>query len=77
MVGDLNDAIRFPQFDTYNAWLAVTDEDQVRAAVSRGLEVNLWTVNEEADMRRFIAAGVTGLFTDWPQKLRAVLESLS
>jgi glycerophosphoryl diester phosphodiesterase len=64
---------RDPKFIVYNAWAAAVDEDQVRAAVDRGLTVNLYTVNDQTDMRRFIAAGVAGLFTDYPQRLAAVL----
>ena len=62
-----------PEFPVYNAWVEVVDEEQVRAAVGRGLTVNLYTVNDENDMRRFIAAGVAGLFTDYPQRLASVL----
>ena len=44
-------------------------------AHSLGLAVIPWTVNEPADMERAIAAGVDGLITDYPDRLRAVLES--
>ncbi len=44
-------------------------------AHSLGLAVVPWTVNEPADMERAIAAGVDGLITDYPDRLRAVLES--
>jgi glycerophosphoryl diester phosphodiesterase len=38
----------------------------VRAAHAAGLVVQVWTVNEEADMRRLLAWGVDGLITDRP-----------
>lgn len=38
-----------------------------------GLTVIPWTVNEPADMERLIAAGVDGLITDYPDRLRAVM----
>ena len=41
-----------------------------------GLKVIVWTVNETADMESLIAAGVDGIITDYPQRLRAVLEQL-
>jgi glycerophosphoryl diester phosphodiesterase len=44
-------------------------------AQALGLAVIPWTVNEPADMERAIAAGVDGLITDYPDRLRAVLES--
>jgi glycerophosphoryl diester phosphodiesterase len=56
-------------FATYNARSTLITEAKVREMAARDIAVNLWTVNEEADMRRFIAAGVTGLFTDFPQCL--------
>jgi glycerophosphoryl diester phosphodiesterase len=56
-------------FATYNARSTLITEDKVREVTSQGIAINLFTVNEEDDMRRFIAAGVTGLFTDFPQRL--------
>lgn len=43
------------------------------AAHARGLLVHVYTVNEEAQMRALIAAGVDGMFTDRPGLLRRVL----
>lgn len=40
-----------------------------------GLAVVPWTVNEPADMELAIAAGIDGLITDYPDRLRAVLEA--
>jgi glycerophosphoryl diester phosphodiesterase len=45
----------------------------VRAAHAAGLLVQVWTVNEEADMRRLIGWGVDGLITDRPDLARQVL----
>ena len=44
--------------------------------------VNVWTCNNKNDMRQLIAAGVTGLISDFPNRVRDVLleyslESLS
>ncbi|MEX2269975.1 MAG: glycerophosphodiester phosphodiesterase [Vicinamibacterales bacterium] len=38
----------------------------MRAVARRGLSVSVWTVNEEADMRRLLQWGVEGLITDRP-----------
>lgn len=51
----------------------VTDELLDRAA-RHGLPVVVWTVNEEADMRRLIDTGVAGIITDYPDRLRTVME---
>ena len=44
-------------------------------AQALGLAVVPWTVNDPKDMERAIAAGVDGLITDYPDRLRSVLQS--
>ena len=62
------------EFSTYNAAAHCTDETQIQAARAHGCRVNLYTVNRPSEMLRFIRAGVSGLFTDFPQTLARVLE---
>ena len=38
-----------------------------------GCYVNVWTCNNKDDMRQLIAAGVTGLISDFPNRVRDVL----
>lgn len=57
----------------YNPGLKYVDEATVRAVREAGFDVLVWTVNEEEDMRRLIEWGVSGIFTDFPQRLNAVL----
>lgn len=40
-----------------------------------GLKVNVWTVNEEADMKYFVGLGVDYITTDHPEKLQALIAS--
>jgi glycerophosphoryl diester phosphodiesterase len=47
----------------------------VRDAHSLSLPVTVWTVNDTADMARFIEYGVDAIVTDYPDRLRAVMES--
>ncbi|MCB9545242.1 MAG: glycerophosphodiester phosphodiesterase [Myxococcales bacterium] len=47
----------------------------VAAARADGLWVNVWTVDEEADMARLKALGVGGIMTDRPDRLARVLAS--
>lgn len=42
---------------------------RIREAQALGLKVVVWTVNEEADMRRFIEWGVDGIISDYPDVL--------
>jgi glycerophosphoryl diester phosphodiesterase len=58
----------------YNPSLKTLDMDQLAAVRAAGYGVNVWTVNDPADMRRLIEAGATGIFTDFPQVLAGVLD---
>src|SRR5690625_4231164 len=55
---------------------SVTKEfvDKVR---TEGLLIHPYTVNEKEDMERLINWGVTGIFTDYPDRLENVLENYS
>ncbi len=48
---------------------------QVAEAQGLGLKVIPWTINESADMEKFIDMGVDGIITDRPDRLRAVLKT--
>jgi glycerophosphoryl diester phosphodiesterase len=45
----------------------------VKAAHRAGLPIHVWTVNDEATMRRLLDLGVDGIMTDRPRTLRSVL----
>jgi glycerophosphoryl diester phosphodiesterase len=47
--------------------------ESVADAKARGLSVAVWTVNEEAEMRRVIAAGCDAICTDFPDRLRQLV----
>ena len=53
--------------------LPVVDRLFVDAAHRHGLEVQVWTVNEEREMERLLDLGVDGLITDRPALLKTVL----
>ncbi len=61
------------EFKTYNARYTLVDEDLIQTLREKGIAVNLWTLIEEKDMRRFIITGVAGLITDFPQTLAGLL----
>jgi len=44
-------------------------KDKVAKIRNAGLEVGVWTVNDEATMRRFLAMGVERFYTDCPARL--------
>ena len=45
----------------------------VEALHASGLPVQIWTVDETADMERLLDWGVDGILTDRPDRLAAVL----
>lgn len=49
-------------------WRIVTT-DLIRDLNQAGIRINLWTVNDLKKAREFMAAGVTFICSDWPQKL--------
>jgi glycerophosphoryl diester phosphodiesterase len=53
--------------------LKVVRPEQVKLLRQAGYAVNVWTVNDESDMRDLMAMGVSGIFTDFPQLLKKAL----
>jgi len=47
--------------------------DLLKEAHALGLQVIPWTINSPADMERFIAWGVDGLISDYPDRVREVM----
>ncbi len=55
--------------------VTVVTERFVCAAQEAGVAVHVWTVDDEASMRRLLDLGVNGIVTDRPTVLRSVLGS--
>lgn len=56
--------------DTY------VNKQYIKSAHAAGIKVNIWTVNSEDAMRRFISYGADGLITDCPDRVRKVLRNM-
>jgi glycerophosphoryl diester phosphodiesterase len=52
----------------YESWQLVTP-DSVEFAHSLGIEVHVWTVNEESEMTKLLDMGVDGIISDYPARL--------
>ena len=60
------------QYDAVHPYAGSVDPTQIQAAHRAGVAVNPWTVNDPAEMQRLSEAGVTGMFTDFPQRLLSI-----
>lgn len=60
-----------PEYDS----IRLVSAESVGFAHRMGLEVHVWTVNEEAAMRELLALGVDGIITDFPARLLALTGS--
>ncbi|MEQ8910438.1 MAG: glycerophosphodiester phosphodiesterase family protein [Vicingaceae bacterium] len=45
----------------------------VRKVHQMGKKVNVWTVNEPKNLKKYLEMGVDGIITDFPEKLKAIL----
>ena len=57
----------------FNSVSGTLDPCGIVNARAFGRGVNVWTCNNKVEMRRLIAAGVTGLISDFPNRVREVL----
>jgi len=60
--------------EAINPEAAIVDEALVRAAHGAGLAVYVFTVDDAAEMRRLLGMGVDGLFTNHPDRMRALVD---
>jgi glycerophosphoryl diester phosphodiesterase len=59
--------------EAINPWRGLVRRELVEAAHSAGLAVYVFTVDDVAEMQRLLALGVDGLFTNFPDRMRALL----
>ncbi|MFZ2061793.1 MAG: glycerophosphodiester phosphodiesterase [Candidatus Binatus sp.] len=64
------DAVQISHF--YENWELVTRQS-VEFAHSLGVEMHVWTVNEEAEMSQLLDMGVDGLISDYPERALEVV----
>jgi glycerophosphoryl diester phosphodiesterase len=57
-------------FNSLEGNLYLSEINNIRKS---GYRVNVWTCNNKEEMRQLIAAGVTGLISDFPNRVRDVL----
>ena len=57
-------------------WLKVVTPDTVKFAHSKGMVMHVWTINDEDEMRWLLRLGVDGIMSDYPDRLRHVLDEM-
>jgi glycerophosphoryl diester phosphodiesterase len=62
--------------EAINPSLQLVSGQLVEAAHAADLAVYVYTVDAERDMRRLLALGVDGMFTNFPERLRALVEAI-
>ncbi|MEE9607691.1 MAG: glycerophosphodiester phosphodiesterase family protein [Myxococcota bacterium] len=61
--------------EAIHPWIGLAQPELVAAAHAEGLAVYVFTVDAEEEMRRLFEIGVDGLFTNYPDRLRGLLDS--
>ena len=56
--------------------ITLIDRNSVRQVQDHGVRVDVWTINDEAEMRRLIELGVDGIMTDRPDRLMKIIQEL-
>ena len=59
--------------EAINPWLGLVKPELIEAAHAEGLAVYVFTVDEEQEMRSLLDLGVDGIFSNFPDRLRALL----
>lgn len=65
------------QLPEHRRGIRVVSPRFIEAMHRRNLQLDVWTINDEADMQRLLSWGVDGIITDYPDKLLSVTGSRS
>jgi glycerophosphoryl diester phosphodiesterase len=68
------DAMKGKSFPVLNPRKSVLNENNLSMARQQGIRVNVWTLNTEEEMEKFISMGVNGIITDHPDRLIELLK---
>lgn len=64
------------QVPEWQGKLRVANPGLGRLARRQGVDLHVWTVNDEEAMHRLIGVGATGIITDYPDRLQRVLATM-
>jgi glycerophosphoryl diester phosphodiesterase len=60
--------------EALNIHFSLLNSEFIKKAKENGKEVHVWTVNEESEMKRIIDFGVTSIITNYPDRLKKILD---
>ena len=66
------DALQVPE---YHGRLHLVTPRFIKEAHKKNIRVHVWTINDEQDMERLLRWGVDGIITDYPNRLKQVLQN--
>ncbi len=66
------DALQVPE---YHGRLHLVTPRFIKEAHKKNFRVHVWTINDEKDMERLLRWGVDGIITDYPNRLKRVLQN--
>lgn len=67
--------VKYCGLSAIHPYAKIVDARMVNTAHRLGLDVNVWTVDDETEIRRLVCLGVDGLITNDPVHARRVMES--
>jgi glycerophosphoryl diester phosphodiesterase len=56
-----------------NSLTCTLDAETIKTLRRQGKSVNVWTCNDKDEMRQLVAAGATGLISDYPNRVQEIL----
>ena len=74
-IKNLSDYLTNLGTNTCNPKLDVWSKKELKELALQGIQLNVWTVNDEATIKELIEAKVQGIFTDYPQKMISILNN--
>ncbi len=70
-----NDGVAALQIPMEEYGVKLSSARLIRFAHKHNIAVQYWTINDEEDMRALIENGADGIMTDYPHKLKSVIDS--
>jgi glycerophosphoryl diester phosphodiesterase len=67
--------LKYLNAQAYNPNIDTLKFEQIKTVTAAGFDVFIWTVNDLISMHKLVDAGVSGIFTDFPQLLKPILEN--